>query len=404
MKIHKDIGSKGRLFEIFENVNKIKINESNNKLAQPIIPNAINIISLNPNVQQFDTKEEYLNFINNENYFSASHSHAFYSGDEYNEWHSNGNKYNNNDSKESDILFNTGDLVGVWDNKNSIGFALPNNIMGEDIQIKESNSIEIGTDSGIFHMLYSYFSRNLISNEEFPVGELNVHLQAEPTTWEDVPYRAATHMQPEEGGSPEDVKGQITDIVIWDAQDNEYRLSQDAFVKLNSTLRGFDGNLYDELVEKAINNNSSNESLVKEDENINEMIPSSKNDTSGDSLKSYLEKNYDQGKKTIEIQNVVAAAQKFNVDQKVAERLATNIIKDYNTPNRTITYGYDEKGNWIPKGHEDKMLALRPVELPIGSNNDWIYVASIDNEGGLGKIHHKVKTWKEAKEAMASML
>ena len=135
MKVHKKIGSKERFMEMFKNVNKLNVINENKKekkvlkegynkwgqkitksridesfdngkpnggnspwgevgesvenelkLTEPIIPDAVRLLSQQPNVVELNNKEEYLNHIKNQKYFSASHSHTFYSPEEMNMW------------------------------------------------------------------------------------------------------------------------------------------------------------------------------------------------------------------------------------------------------------------------------------------------------------------------------
>ena len=127
---------KQRLFEIMMNVDKTfkpKLNEniSSNKynittINEPIIPDAIEVISQNPNAIEFHDKQSFDEFAKQQRYFSASYSHCFYSAEEMQEWSRNGNQYSDPDSENSLILFETGrELVQVWDNKNSIGYIIP---------------------------------------------------------------------------------------------------------------------------------------------------------------------------------------------------------------------------------------------------------------------------------------
>ncbi len=358
------------------------------------------------------------------------------------------------------------------------------------LNLKENNSTEIGIDSGIFHMLYSYVSRNMLSNKEFQIGELTVNIEAEPTTWEDVPYRSASHMQPEEGGYPEDVKGQITDIVIWDREDNEYRLSQDAFVKLNSTVRGFDGELYDELAEKAANGGSEDEysraDFARKDSLENEGVEKKniKEDNSNINQEIYdeLDMRYSPSERRVRFEDINDVAEMYGGDYEIVAQIAAEVMSnnqktldddfdenlkeflnrmrennvDYNQysetsiweafedeygegsrfeefkekwdkltkdPNQTnmfetsyydlnkkssdnnsaidsIKYKYDQKGNWIPVGYEDNKVALRPLEQPLGSDNWKVALVTLDVNGELDDIVKVTNTWEEGKNAL----
>ncbi len=128
--------SKQRLFEvmgILDKTFKPKLNENilSNKynittINEPIIPDAIEVISQNPNAIVFNNKQAFDEFAKQQRYFSASYSHAFYSPEEMQEWSRNGNQHTDPDSENSLLLFETGrELVQVWDNKNSIGYIIP---------------------------------------------------------------------------------------------------------------------------------------------------------------------------------------------------------------------------------------------------------------------------------------
>ena len=131
----KSKATKERLFEIVGKLDKtFKLNEENiylNKymiktINEPIIPDAIEVISKNPNAIKFTNKSEYNSFAKNQQYFSASHSHSFYNKEENDSFSQNGSKYDDQDAEQSDILFETGhEIVQVWDNKNNIGFIIP---------------------------------------------------------------------------------------------------------------------------------------------------------------------------------------------------------------------------------------------------------------------------------------
>lgn len=95
----------------------------------PIIPDAVEVINNDNNVKTFNNKNEYDNYLNQQKYFSLSKSHSFYSPNEYKMWSDNGNVYSDEDSKNSEIAFETGrEIVGVWDNKNNIGYVKTKNI------------------------------------------------------------------------------------------------------------------------------------------------------------------------------------------------------------------------------------------------------------------------------------
>lgn len=123
-----------------ETENVIRNKNGNTTIKEPIIPDAVEVISKNPNVIKFTDKNNFDEFINKQQYFSASHSHSFYSPEEKEEWSQSGGKYTDPDSEQSDIIFNTGrELVGVWDNKNSVGYVVPNNNDENNKELKEDD-------------------------------------------------------------------------------------------------------------------------------------------------------------------------------------------------------------------------------------------------------------------------
>jgi hypothetical protein len=135
----KKQNSKQRLFEVMSRLDKTfkpKLNENIYKsrdgyltISEPIIPDAIEAISKHPEAIEFTDKQSFDEFANKQKYFSASYSHCFYSPEEKEEWHRNGSKYNDRDSEQSVMLFNTDhELVQVWDNKNQIGYVVPSKL------------------------------------------------------------------------------------------------------------------------------------------------------------------------------------------------------------------------------------------------------------------------------------
>lgn len=115
-------------------------------ISEPIIPDAIQVISDNPEAIQFLNKQEYDNFANQQKYFSASHSHAFYSPEEMEQWRKSGNQYKDKDSELSDILFDAGhEVVQVWDNKNRRGYVVPSKRNKENLKEEQDEFIPHGT-------------------------------------------------------------------------------------------------------------------------------------------------------------------------------------------------------------------------------------------------------------------
>jgi len=115
-------------------------------IDKPIIPDAIEVISQNPEAIKFTDKQSYEELANQQKYFSASHSHCFYSPEEQEQWYKSGNKYSDMDSEQSDILFNTGhELVQVWDNKNNIGYVVPSKRNKEGISEEQEEFVPHGS-------------------------------------------------------------------------------------------------------------------------------------------------------------------------------------------------------------------------------------------------------------------
>lgn len=103
-------------------------------IDEPIISDAIKILSKNPNAIKFNNKQEFNDFKNKQKYFSPSYSHCYYSHDDLEasrrgepEWR-DGNTRISEANKGCVLLFETGrELVAVWDDMNKIGFVLPKN-------------------------------------------------------------------------------------------------------------------------------------------------------------------------------------------------------------------------------------------------------------------------------------
>lgn len=71
---------------------------------------------------------------------------------------------------------------------------------------------------------------------------------------------------------------------------------------------------------------------------------------------------------------------------------------------KPLTLNYDQKGNWIPAGHEDKRIALRTTYHPIGSDNEKILIVKIFPEGSVDKIYKVMDDWEKAKEELKKYL
>ncbi len=118
---------KNALLEINTNSNNIYYNKYHTlTVREPIITDVVSILSKNPNAVKFTNKAEFDAFSEKQRYFSASHSHCFYTKEEYDNWSKSGNKHKDPDSEASVMVFETGrEPVQIWDNKNSIGYVVP---------------------------------------------------------------------------------------------------------------------------------------------------------------------------------------------------------------------------------------------------------------------------------------
>ena len=66
----------------------------------------------------------------------------------------------------------------------------------------------------------------------------------------------------------------------------------------------------------------------------------------------------------------------------------------------SIKFNYDQKGNWIPEGYEDKKVALRSLEQPLGSGVWRVGLVTLDEFGELDNIFAIKDDWKQAKAAL----
>jgi len=125
--------------------NKVLLNENSNiyfnkyhikTIDNPIIPDAIEIMSNNPDVIKFTHKGNFDEFLNKQRYFSASQSHCFYNIEDYESFHRGEDQWrrDNTGISEADkgclMLFETGhELAAIWDSRNSVGYILPKDKM-----------------------------------------------------------------------------------------------------------------------------------------------------------------------------------------------------------------------------------------------------------------------------------
>lgn len=100
----------------------------------------------------------------------------------------------------------------------------------------------------------------------------------------------------------------------------------------------------------------------------------------------------------------------FEKFKKLWDNLTTdpNQLKMFNEKENVETdkviFNCDNKGNFIPVGHEEKNIALRSIEKPMGSGNWVINVITIDENGNIDEILEEKNTWEEAKESMLNYL
>ena len=115
-----------KYIKLFENFNVGGRIGEKQWLGNPIIPDAVEYLSQNNDCEKFTDKKTYKDFLDKQHYFSASHSHCFYTEEQLKYFSKNGSKYEDKDAESSDMLFEVGhELVAVWDEKNSIGYILP---------------------------------------------------------------------------------------------------------------------------------------------------------------------------------------------------------------------------------------------------------------------------------------
>lgn len=104
---------------LLEGISAPKFNED------PIIPDAISVISSHPEAIEFTDKDTFDSFLEKQKYFSASYSHCFYSVEEMEEFRRTFTPVNS----DCVILRETGRLlVAVWDAVNGIGYIIPANV------------------------------------------------------------------------------------------------------------------------------------------------------------------------------------------------------------------------------------------------------------------------------------
>ena len=64
----------------------------------------------------------------------------------------------------------------------------------------------------------------------------------------------------------------------------------------------------------------------------------------------------------------------------------------------------DGRGNWIPQGMEDKKIAIRKVEQPMGSGNEKYLLVQLDQNGSVEDVYDRKDSWEEAVAALGSSI
>lgn len=67
-----------------------------------------------------------------------------------------------------------------------------------------------------------------------------------------------------------------------------------------------------------------------------------------------------------------------------------------------VKFNYNNKGTWVPEGHEQSGIGIKVVEQPMGSGNEKFLVVKLDSDGGLDHIIETKDSWEEATEAVKS--
>lgn len=126
----KIVLSKKEWESIGKKANWIKVSSAT--IDKPIIPDAINALSKEPNAVKFNDKANFDNFLKEQKYFSPSYSHCYYSIEDLeasyrgeSEWR-DGSKGISEADKGCVMLFETGrELVAIWDERNRVGYIVP---------------------------------------------------------------------------------------------------------------------------------------------------------------------------------------------------------------------------------------------------------------------------------------
>jgi len=71
---------------------------------------------------------------------------------------------------------------------------------------------------------------------------------------------------------------------------------------------------------------------------------------------------------------------------------------------KPLTFNYDQKGNWIPIGHESKLIGIRVVNQPMGSSNEKNLIVKLKPDGGVEKVLESCDSWEQGKEEIKKYL
>lgn len=109
---------------INENANIIANKYNITTVNDPIVPDAITVMSNIPEAINFTDRKKFDAYLDKQTYFSCSYSHCYYTKEDLQKSHKDGTY--KNPAENCVMLFETGhELVAVWNDKNSIGYILP---------------------------------------------------------------------------------------------------------------------------------------------------------------------------------------------------------------------------------------------------------------------------------------
>jgi len=84
------------------------------------------------------------------------------------------------------------------------------------------------------------------------------------------------------------------------------------------------------------------------------------------------------------------------------DKAASRSPMDENTID--LSFNDDGRGNWIPQGMEDKKIAIRKVEQPMGSGNEKYLLVQLDQNGSVEDVYDRKDSWEEAVAALGSSI